>query len=293
MKISEIFISPQGEGQYTGHLSIWVRFFGCNLQCDGFNQKDPTSPTELPYKNFDASTITSLKELPNFEVGCDSSYSWAAKFKHLYPEMTAAEVAAAIIKLLPNKPSFSDNPSLGNYIHLVFTGGEPLLPVNQNHIVEILNELFFRKCPAVKITIETNGTQSLTQSFIDYMYVNTSFPSPKTPNELFFSISPKLHHTSGELPSKAIKPEIINSYRRLSSEGQLKFVVNGTEESWRDLDNAIAQVGDSYPIWIMPVSRYGQDEKSETIKIVDEAIRRGYNVAARVHNYIFGAQPGR
>ncbi len=33
---SEIFDSIQGEGTYTGVHSLWLRFFLCNLQCNGF-----------------------------------------------------------------------------------------------------------------------------------------------------------------------------------------------------------------------------------------------------------------
>jgi len=39
---SEIFYSIQGEGEYTGVPTAWLRFFLCNLQCNGFGQKDPT-----------------------------------------------------------------------------------------------------------------------------------------------------------------------------------------------------------------------------------------------------------
>lgn len=59
MKISEIFPSFQGEGPNTGKPCLWVRFFGCNLRCDGFGQQNPTDPStyELPYKDLDISTF--------------------------------------------------------------------------------------------------------------------------------------------------------------------------------------------------------------------------------------------
>jgi 7-carboxy-7-deazaguanine synthase len=39
---SEIFHSIQGEGHYTGVPTAWLRFFLCNLQCNGFGQINPT-----------------------------------------------------------------------------------------------------------------------------------------------------------------------------------------------------------------------------------------------------------
>ena len=52
---SEVFHSIQGEGHYTGRPTVWLRFFLCNLQCNGFGQIDPTNEStyELPYKDFD------------------------------------------------------------------------------------------------------------------------------------------------------------------------------------------------------------------------------------------------
>ena len=52
---SEIFDSIQGEGEYTGYPTAWLRFYLCNLQCNGFVQDDPTDPSthKHPYKDYD------------------------------------------------------------------------------------------------------------------------------------------------------------------------------------------------------------------------------------------------
>ena len=39
LQISEIFYSLQGEGRYAGRPSVFVRFGGCNLRCEGFGGK--------------------------------------------------------------------------------------------------------------------------------------------------------------------------------------------------------------------------------------------------------------
>ena len=41
---SEIFYSIQGEGHYTGVPTAWIRFFLCNLQCNGFGQINQQIP---------------------------------------------------------------------------------------------------------------------------------------------------------------------------------------------------------------------------------------------------------
>jgi len=63
---SEIFHSIQGEGHYTGRPTAWLRFFLCNLQCDGFGQKDPTDPSTyvLPYKTIKVEDYKRLEDLP-------------------------------------------------------------------------------------------------------------------------------------------------------------------------------------------------------------------------------------
>ena len=94
-KYSEIFTSIQGEGQYTGSPTVWLRWLLCNLQCSGFGQDVPEDRDShiLPYKDFDISTVKRIEDLPVWDHGCDSSYSWAKKFKDLCPAYTAVDIA--------------------------------------------------------------------------------------------------------------------------------------------------------------------------------------------------------
>ena len=71
LQYSETFYSPQGEGAYVGIPSLWMRFFLCNLQCNGFGQDDPTNPDswELPYEEIDISRIKVVEELPTSKKG--------------------------------------------------------------------------------------------------------------------------------------------------------------------------------------------------------------------------------
>ncbi len=95
MLYSEIFRSIQGEGVYTGVPTVWLRLFGCNLECNGFGQDDPTDPSTyiLPYQDIDLIDIKQVEDLPVFPYGCDSSYSWSKKFSKLQRRGEADEVA--------------------------------------------------------------------------------------------------------------------------------------------------------------------------------------------------------
>ena len=127
---SEIFHSIQGEGHYTGVPSTWLRFFLCNLQCDGFGQDDPTKPEtyDLPYKSIDVKDITKIEDLPVWEKGCDSSYSWSKKFKHLQHKHTAIDIVDRLDDANKNKYNTKGrwtHTVSGQTTHICITSGEP------------------------------------------------------------------------------------------------------------------------------------------------------------------------
>ena len=285
---SEIFHSIQGEGHYTGVPTAWLRFFLCNLQCNGFGQINPTDPStyELPFEEFDASTVSRVEDLPVWDKGCDSSYTWSKKFKHLMGQKTAVELANQIvdtIKTDSNPKGLFLHPLSGQHQHLCFTGGEPLMRHAQEAVVGILKELHKQKNLPGSITFETNGTQELTDDFVRYM---TAIDP-----EIFFSISPKLWTVAGEKASKAIKPENIVEYLSISPHGQLKFVVGNRDEQWTEMESVIKQfrdVGVELPVWVMPVGAREEEQNATAGDVAKRAFQRGYNVAARVHVHLFG-----
>lgn len=286
VKYSEMFRSIQGEGKYVGVPTIWLRFFLCNLQCDGFSQCDPTDPSsyELPYQDFDTKLVNRVEDLPVWNKGCDSSYTWAKKFGHLAKEETYDEVASKLVDLLPSGKFVSGN---GEF-HLAFTGGEPML--NQRAMSFILFQLTHhlnQYIPA--ITIETNGTKKIGSEF-EYSLQKMSDAGTK----LFWSVSPKLFTVSGESPEKAIRPEIVRDYiiKTPYSSGQLKFVVDDTDRCWQELEAVIQLFRDNgvyWPVYLMPVgARDDQQNKEFTRKIVDKCLETGYNYTPRLHCDIFG-----
>jgi organic radical activating enzyme len=288
IKYSEIFASFQGEGPYAGIPCLWVRFFGCNLECNGFGQKDPLDENpELPYKTVDISSIKKIEDLPVFNKGCDSSYSWSNRFKHLAPKATAQEIVDKLVSLGVErfgleesaKETFFSHPKTKQDVYLVFTGGEPMLW--QSQMVEILKEIAKRFSTIPKVTIETNGTKELEPEFKNFLH-------DWYHDNFIFSVSPKLRNTSGE--KDAIKPEVLKSYQQYN--GYFKFVCNCSEKSWEELENVLSEVyieDSNWSIWVMPVGAVKEDQEGPDVAvIVDEAMRRGYRVATRNHVHVYG-----
>lgn len=297
---SETFNSIQGEGLYTGQWTLWLRFFLCNLQCDGFGQVDPTNPDtyDLPYDSFDATSVDRVEDLPVWDKGCDSSYTWSKKFKHLMGHKTARE----LVDLIRETTKTESNPE-GKFLHpeskmrahMCFTGGEPLMKHAQKAFVEMYEEFKHDENTPKSITFETNGTQALSNDFEEYIYNRGLFQTP-----LFFSCSPKLWTVAGEKADKAIKPEVVAQYAKMSSvvnsrwhtpEGQLKFVLGPKKEQWDELDDVIANfraAGVEWPVYIMPVGATVEDQEVGAGEIAEIAFKKGYNVSGRLHCYLFG-----
>ena len=278
---SEIFDSIQGEGEYTGYPTAWLRFFLCNLQCNGFSQDDPTDPStyKLPYKDFDLIEINRLEELPVWEYGCDSSYSWSKKFKHLQHRLTSREIADNIRKAFTNE----HNNGKWEKRHMCFTGGEPLMKHAQLCTMEVMQHYLNDEDYPKFITYETNGTQMPRPEFIEFW--------KNYPGELMISCSPKLFTVAGETTKRAIRPEVVARYMEFADKGYLKFVVTGEPRAWEELDVTIEkfrEAGVDWPIWIMPSGATVEGQQIHDGDVAKMAFQRGYNVSARVHTYLWG-----
>jgi len=304
LKYSETFYSAQGEGSYVGIPSLWMRFFLCNLQCNGFGQTDPTDPStyELPYETIDLTNIDNVFDLPVFDKGCDSSYTWSKRFKHLIADKTVEEAVDELQAHLPHGNFI--HPVTLNRTHMVFTGGEPMIKKSQPGMISVLEEFAKRKMNNTHVTVETNGTRAVTpdlEEFIDKRFYATDeyggiIPDALGTPEWFWSVSPKLWSTAGEKHSKAICPEIVGKYAEVSNHGQLKFVVNGSEESWREVEEntkLFRDAGCNFPVWIMGVGGTFEGLIQTEATIADEAIQRGYNYTSRVHVHIYGNAIGK
>ena len=303
-KYTEIFRSLQGEGTYTGANTAWLRLFICNLSCSGFGQDDPTDPST--YKpvgaEFDITNIKTIEELPIFKYGCDSAYSVAKKYKHLVYDQTANEIADKLEATLssPSNPAGKFlHPISNQETHMAFTGGEPLLPFNQKAIIAVMREFSKRdNCPTM-VTVETNATQMLSdemEDLIDDFKTTSEYGGLVNDDrggcEWFWSTSPKLFSTSGEKYKRAINPKAMRNYANISNHGQLKYVVNGTDASWKEVEEAtkaFRDVGVDWPVYIMIAgATKEQQEDPKNKAIIMEALARGYNISGRLHCHLLG-----
>ena len=170
---------------------------------------------------------------------------------------------------------------------MAFTGGEPMM--NQTGMVEIMRNFWYDGDKPFNVTIETNGTQMPREEFKNFFGNRGTFPG-----DLFWSCSPKLS-SSGEKWSKTIKPEVLRQYNLLSAKGQLKYVVDGTDKCWDEVARATEMYREervNWPVWVMPVGALKESQEEIQKEITLQAIERGYNVAVRVHCFIFGNEIG-
>lgn len=142
--VPEVFYTLEGEGEYIGHPSVFLRLSMCNLTCKGF--ASPDSPN-----------------------GCDSYVSWSIKNKMTFEQLGD----------LFDKEGFKDRILDGAIWKI--TGGEPL--IQQKTLAKWFKYIFARWGLAVyggiRIDFETNGTIIPDQELLNVIPFVTFTTSPK------------------------------------------------------------------------------------------------------------------
>jgi organic radical activating enzyme len=183
------------------------------------------------------------------------------------------------VGLTPNKKWLQAN---GNDVHLVITGGEPLLGW-QRAYEELLE--YERMDDLNNLTFETNGTQILKPEFADYLeYWALNRPH----GDLTFSVSPKLS-ASGESWDDAINPDIVSSYEEIGTT-YLKFVVE-TEQHFEEVDQAVAEFrkgGFTGIVYVMPQGGVVTPYERNRVRVADWSLSKGYCYSPRLHVDLWG-----
>ena len=139
--VKELFPTLQGEGAHTGRAAVFCRFAGCNLW-SGREEDRATAVCKFCDTDF---------------VGSDGD--GGGKFE------TALDLANAI------ECSWKSTSAGPQQRYVVFTGGEPLLQLDEE-LIEKLHQKGF------EVAIETNGTIKVPKG-VDWVCV-----SPKTGSDL-------------------------------------------------------------------------------------------------------------
>ena len=283
LRYSEAFYSIQGEGKYVGVPSVFLRTFGCNFRCMNFGL-----PRNTPKGKYNIEVAQLLEEgvlqavdkfndLPIIGTGCDTYASIYPEFKKYMQDRTVDEVVEHLLSLTPEGKWTMDN---GQDVHLIITGGEPLLGWQR-----LYPELF--EHPRMKdlknVTFETNATQDLHADFRDYITNQRRI-------RFTWSCSPKLS-VSGESWSDAIKPSIVRSYYDLpNTDLYLKFVV-ADDVDVSEVGSAVSEyrsMGIECPVYVMPVGGKDGLYHTNTKRVAQLAMERGWRYTPRLHVDIFG-----
>ncbi len=138
----EHFYSIQGEGKYVGTPSLFFRFGGCNMKCEGFGCSE---------KADDGTQV----------LGCDTVYAVNKEhFSHTWIPVTKSEELLSILELY----------ELPHAVDIVLTGGEPLIYANDLIFIDFLEVLIAK---GHRITFETNG--SLDVDFVKHSVYKECF----------------------------------------------------------------------------------------------------------------------
>tara|TARA_Y100000361_G_scaffold71595_1_gene63361 strand:- start:141 stop:1016 length:876 start_codon:yes stop_codon:yes gene_type:complete len=284
LRYSEAFYSIQGEGRFVGVPSVFLRVFGCNFECRGFGQeRDNMIPVaEMPYytdpkadKNH-PEAYKSIDDLPVTPIGCDSSASWAMKYKHLQMTKTIDEVFEHVISLLPNG-RFDEKED----IHLVITGGEPLL--GWQRCWPTLLQLCWKK-GLKNVTFETNGTQLVSGDLCSFF---NNLPDL----HVTWSTSPKLS-LSGEKREEALNPEALNTMNGVwNSHLYNKFVVRDMDD-FEEVDifvKAYKEAGVKLDaVYCMPEGATLEQQTLTAKGVAEACMETGYKFSPRLHIDLFG-----
>ena len=272
IKVAELFYSLQGEGQYVGVPSIFLRTFGCNFTCSGFGMPLGEKSTEVDEVAKNVDKYKDYKELPLVSTGCDSYASWDPRFKHLSPMLTVGAIVDRMQELLPGGTFGPDK-------HLIITGGEPLLGWQRSYPA-LFEEIRNRKMNLTHLTFETNGTQELTNDFFNVLY--DLYMTHEV--EITFSISAKIR-SSGEKWTDAIRPKVVKRYTQIvGHRSYFKFVVSNKADIF-DVEHAMkeyAAEGIDIPVYLMPVGGVNSVYEMNERNVADFCRDNGFRFSPRL-----------
>lgn len=259
LHISEDFYSVQGEGISSGVPSYFIRLFNCNLSCGA--SKAFMKLARRGQEGTDAGEFQGdLHAEGKATWTCDTIPVWVKGNKKEFQYLVDRWQEQGIFESI-----------MAGTIRLIWTGGEPALPIHQECIHNFLiwlNENYGGETWNVYSEIETNGTQVLNDDMFSFMdQINSS---------------PKLSN-SGHTPEERIVPEAINRIMEHSNY-QFKFVIS-TEDDIREMFEDFIMPFDIplTNVVCMPGLDAQEDFHERTRWVMEMAIKYKFRGLTRLH----------
>ena len=282
LRYSEAFYSVQGEGNFIGTPSVFLRSFGCNLRCQGFGLTRGTPKKKISDEVVNLlnsgvlSRVSKFEDLPMVRTGCDTYASIYPEFKKYMMDRSVDQVVEHLLSLTPENKWLMDN---GQDIHFILTGGEPLLW--QRFWINLFAHSQMQDLR--NLTIETNTTQKLQPQFAEYLSTQDRF-------QVTWACSPKLT-VSAEPWKDAIRPVIARSYLDIDkSKMYLKFVVADNVDI-DDVHKAVKEFSDAgvdVPVYVMPVGGCKEEYGENKVNVAELALAKGWRYSPRLQVELFG-----
>lgn len=271
IKVSELFYSLQGEGKFTGVPSIFLRTFGCNFKCPSFGLPHGEKTSEVATVIANISKYAKYDDLPLVSTGCDSYAAVYPEFKHLSPMMTVDAIVDSIMSKLPNN-EWGD-------VHLVITGGEPLLGWQRAYIGLLSHP---KMQQLTNITFETNGTQAINADLAQFLIEWQQTVVNHHKREVTFSVSAKLS-CSGELASDALRPIVVRDYEEVGPT-YLKFVIATDKDAEEALEavDIFRATGFTGYVYLMPIGGVESVYTMNNRTVADLATKHGLRYSDRL-----------
>lgn len=190
---------------------------------------------------------------------CDTAYTWDWKnydYRQELRRMTAREVLEGLL-------------ALGPADMLVVSGGEPLL--QSRKLATVLHTV---KLWDWRVEIETAGT---VEPYGLWGYVDC------------FNVSPKLSNSGNELSAR-LHLDVLRKFASVKS--CFKFVVQSITDLDEVEDFVVTVPIPSNRVYIMPEGITTERILAVQAEIVDEVIKRGWNLTTRLHVLLKGDQRG-
>jgi 6-pyruvoyltetrahydropterin 2'-reductase len=239
LAISEIFYSLQGEGPTMGCPSVFIRTAGCNLNCG----IEPGTGSKWKCDTWNIMTQTKLK-------------------------LNSEDLVKEVLNVVPVRYVINH----GKGLHIIFTGGEPLLQeIAIAGAIDYLKEVFTLSY----FEVETNGTLSINE-------LSTRIHQ--------FNISPKLSSSGVPLTKRAIHK---NFFYNPNTFLIFKFVIANGE----DLKEAKNLIKDFPPdirdnIYLMPAMETIEQGKEIKKLVWKMCCDEGFKMTLRSQIEVFDKKAG-